>query len=230
MEVDLVSAYESDYFEKFYPGYETDRSIHDMNNEKYLKVMEHLSAKGKILEIGSAFGFFLKWAQDHGWEAIGFERSEYASTLGNSIYGANIKHVDFLKESIPDRYDFACLFDTLEHLSDPNSVVEKLSDILKPGGHLFITTGDIHSLLARLLGKRWRLIAPPFHIYYYSPQAISFLLQKHGFSIGSIRHNGKYQGFGSIFQFLFGINKKKFPVLPMYINLGDIMTVIAKKD
>jgi len=78
------------------------------------------------------------------------------------------------------------------------------------------------------MGKRWRMVHLPFHLYYYSPRSITTLLEKHGFSVVSIKHDGKYQNLGSIAQYLFRIPKETFPAVLVKINLGDIMTVTAR--
>jgi hypothetical protein len=56
------------------------------------------------------------------------------------------------------------------------------------------------------------------------------LIEKYGFSVVSITHDGKYQNLGSIAQYLFRVPKEALPRIHMKINLGDIMTVIARLD
>jgi SAM-dependent methyltransferase len=228
---DIDGAYEEDYYKKVYPDYEADKKVFDKNHQLMLSEIEKISTKGKMLEVGCAFGFFLASAEKMGWETQGFEISKYASQIAINNYKINVKNVDFLSEpSVSNMYDVVCLFDTIEHLLDPNVVIEKVAKELKPGGKIVITTGDINSIHAKVLRKKWRLLAPPLHIYYYSPESITYLLQKHGFSIVSITHKGKYQNIGSIVQLLFGISKKKIPMIPIKVNVGDIMTVIANKN
>ena len=224
----LRNAYESDYYRKIYPGYETDRNVHNMNNKVILDAIEGFSKGGKLLEIGSAFGFFLKSAEDRGWHVVGFETSNYASTVAREKFGLDVRNADFLTQPVEGQYDFVCLLDTLEHLTDPSSVIQKIVGILSPKGGIIITTADINSFPSRLFGKRWRMIAPPFHIYYYTLKTLSHLLTKHGLTIVSVKYSGKYQNLGSILQYSLGISKARFPVIPIYVNLRDIMTVIAR--
>jgi hypothetical protein len=111
-----------------------------------------------------------------------------------------------------------------------DAIIEKAAKCLKPGGGIYITTGDIESLHARVLGRKWRLIAPPFHIFYYSPKTLSRLLEMHGFSVVSIEHHGKYFNLGSIIRHISGLSINKLAVTPVRINLLDVMTVIAKME
>jgi hypothetical protein len=73
------------------------------------------------------------------------------------------------------------------------------------------------------------MVAPPLHVYYYSQLTISQLLKQHGFEILSISHEAKYQNLNSMFQYLLGLNKNTIPQIPVKVNFGDIMLVIAKK-
>ena len=58
-----------------------------------------------------------------------------------------------------------CLWDTIEHLAEPEAYLEKIAKSLPVGGWLFLTTGDIGSPMARARGSRWRMIHPPTHLY-----------------------------------------------------------------
>jgi SAM-dependent methyltransferase len=227
-ESDILHAYEIDYYKSVYPDYENDRNIHELNNMKLLQKIERYFAPGTLIEIGSAFGFFLAAAGRRNWNAYGYETSEYASTVARTKYHQDVRTVDFLVDPLPAKVDLICMFDTIEHLLRPSLYVEKISSSLKPGGGLVITTGDISSWAARLSGKRWRMIVPPLHVYYYSRKTITRLLEKYGFKILSISNEWKYQNLNSIFTYQFGIDKKAIPQIPIRVNLGDIMQVIAR--
>ncbi|MCC6759309.1 MAG: class I SAM-dependent methyltransferase [Candidatus Omnitrophica bacterium] len=229
VESDIVQAYEKDYYQTIYHDYESDRNIHDKNNIQFLQDIEKHFSPGTMIEIGSAFGFFLDTAKKRKWETTGYEMSEYASMIARDKYHQNIKTTDFLKDVIPNKVDLIAMFDTIEHLLKPSHYIEKFSQTLKPGGGLIITTGDISSFVARLSGIKWRMIYPPLHIYYYSPKTITRLLEKYGFEILSITRESKYQNLNSILQHLFGIPKKVIPAIPISVNIGDIMQVIARK-
>lgn len=129
-----------------------------------------------------------------------------------------------------NNFDFVCMLATIEHVLNPSLFINKIANILKPGGGFIITTPNIGSLFAKLCGRRWRHIGPPYHISYFSHKSISFLLQKYGFSVLSVDSLGQYYNFGSVLQYLFSIDKKILPTFPVWINLGDAMTVIAKKE
>jgi SAM-dependent methyltransferase len=230
VESDIENAYEMDYYKSVYPDCESDRNIHEINNVMMLQKIEDYFSPGTMIEIGSAFGFFLEIAGRRKWKAAGYEMSKYASMIARTQYHQDVKNADFLADDIRDKVDVICMFDTIEHLLRPSLYIEKISHTLKNGGGLVVTTGDISSWVARIFGKRWRMFVPPLHVYYYSRKTITRLLERFGFEILSISNESKYQNLNSILKYQFGINKKAIPRIPIKVNIGDIMqTITAKK-
>src|SRR5262249_20847419 len=78
-------------------------------------------------------------------------------------------------------FDVVCLWDTIEHLPRPDLFLQKARQLLRPNGRLFLTTGDISSLNARLRGRKWRQIHPPSHLHYFSKDSIAKILRRTGF-------------------------------------------------
>jgi SAM-dependent methyltransferase len=228
--VDLSGAYEEDYYTKVYADYESDRDIHSRNHGPVLDKIEGLVPRGSLLEIGSAFGFFLDVARKRGWDVHGYEVSQYASEVAREKYGARVTHADFVEATVCGVYDCACAFDTIEHVTDPDGMVRKIASALRIGGCLVITTGDMGSLVGRIFGRHWRLMCPPLHLYYYDARSLAFLLRKHGFTVVSVTHEGRYYLLGSILQMLLRIPKGVLPPIRVKVNIGDVMMVIARKD
>ena len=113
--------------------------------------------------------------------------------------------------------------------------------MLKPNGHLFITTGDIDSKLAKSQGSRWRMIHPPSHLQYFSKNTLTKLLNSKGFEVIDVKYPGYWRSLGQILHglFILGSNDKESImyillriVVPkrfgLYLNTYDIMLVTAK--
>jgi hypothetical protein len=81
-----------------------------------------------------------------------------------------------------------------------------------------------------MLKRRWRMVHPPFHVYYYSPKTITKLLEKYGFKVLCIEHYGKYYSLGSILKVMGFFNMSILRDLPIKVNFGEIMTVVAMKE
>ncbi len=220
--------YNESYYKTVYPDYLKDKKVHLINARSLLKKIGKYFNTGSLCEIGSAYGFFLNAARDEGWDVCGYEVSDYSRDYSCRELDLAVEK-DFLSAGGGSRFDFICMNDTIEHLTDPFAVLGKCRDVLNPGGGLMITTGDIGSLHSKLFGKRWRLLTPPLHLYFYSRETLSYLLEKHGFEILYMGYGGKYFNIFSIMEYIFRIKSAKFPVLPIKINTFDVLTVIARK-
>jgi SAM-dependent methyltransferase len=117
--------------------------------------------KGKLLELGCAYGFFLKEAR-RSFDVTGFElaeeAAEHARNSGLDVI-SGVADEETLQRIGP--VDVIVLFDVIEHLPDPRATLSLCERHLNPGGIVVITTGDFHSLLARITGRHWRLMTPP---------------------------------------------------------------------
>src|SRR5262249_16059637 len=137
---------------------------------------------GRLIELGCAFGFFLEEAS-RTFESCGIEISDHARAACTS------KGLDVEREATPEfltsrgPFDATVMLDVLEHLQDPADVLDSLRTAMRPGAQLLITTGDYGSLLARAMGKYWRLMTPPQHLWFFSPRTVTALLKRHGFRV-----------------------------------------------
>lgn len=85
-------------------------------------------------------------------------------------------------ERLAGPYDAITLIDVIEHVSDPAGLLNEIHKLLAPGGCLLLTTPDVDSFAARVMGKRWwhfRLA----HISYFTPRTVELLLRRSGYEI-----------------------------------------------
>jgi SAM-dependent methyltransferase len=96
-------------------------------------------------------------------------------------HGQDIVEATFEEAQLRDsEFDIVTLWDVLEHVVDPQVVLEKARRVLRPGGLLALNTPNIDSSIAHLLGSRWPLLLPE-HLYYFSRRSLRLLLQRCGF-------------------------------------------------
>jgi SAM-dependent methyltransferase len=84
-----------------------------------------------------------------------------------------------------ERFDLIHMADVIEHLRDPRKALRHLQPLLKVNGVLVLTTCDVGSLSARLLGRSW----PNFkreHLFYPDRHTIGRLLESEGFRVCSV--------------------------------------------
>jgi hypothetical protein len=57
---------------------------------------------------------------------------------------------------------------------------------------LALSTGDVSSLTARLHGRNWSLLTPPWHQYYFSRNTMRQMLDSTGFEVVRIDGDGTF--------------------------------------
>lgn len=138
--------------------------------------------KGKLLDVGSAGGFFVKAAEEEGWEGYGVEPSTWMVDWGKKNLGLkNFKSGTMESAKYPDNFfDVVTLWDVLEHVPDPTATLREANRIIKPGGMVFVNYPNIGSNLAKVAGRRWWFLLS-IHLYYFTPQTLSKMLENTGF-------------------------------------------------
>ena len=158
-------------------------SNNNFNKSKgMLQTVEEKIQKGRLLDVGCSYGFFLNTARNNGWEVKGVEiakgPAQYAMNLNIAIVEKELIDADFSE----GEFDVITMWHVLEHFRDPFTNLLVANNILKKKGFLFLTTPNINSLVAKLCGKYWSWLDPPTHLYYYSSKTIVKLLEKAGFN------------------------------------------------
>lgn len=236
---DHKKLYRESYFKgEEYFNYQEDKNILQKNFKSRLKNILRFKKQGSLFEVGCAYGYFLELAKKY-FTVEGVDICERPTSFARKTLGLNVHTGNYLGLKLAEKKDVFCLWDTIEHLRNPQEFIEKISRDLKPGGYLFLTTGDIGSLMAKIRGKKWRLIHPPTHLFYFSPKTIEKLLAKYGFRIIKIKYPGIHRSSRQILYSLLYLNRKNNSEksyknlglldIPFYFNIFDIMMIIAKK-
>ena len=240
----LPAGYSTDsiYTEEYFQGGQADGYSDYVGSEDVLRAefrtaMEELRrvgcSGGKLLEIGCAYGFFLAEAQPY-FEVQGIEVSDSAVRFCRAR-GLDVEQGILTKEYIARRapFDAVVMLDVVEHLTEPDRVMDLLWSAMKPGGKLLISTGDWESGLSRIMGKNWRLMTPPQHTFFFSPRTMTAMLARLGFDVIECRKPWKTVPFGLVVYQLgriLGISKPpqlKGVHFGLPINLFDAFRMVA---
>ncbi len=237
---------ESVYDAAYFASTSADRGYDDYGNlepslrltfARRLSRMPMPGAGSRLLDVGAAYGFALDEARRSGWVAVGLEISADAARRAGKLNPgrlviANAAAVPFAG----DAFDAVTLWDVLEHLPEPHAALAEIARILRPGGRLVLTTGDVGSLAARLSGPRWHLYTIPEHLFFYTRKSLRMLLEAHGFRVESLRAEGSTYTLGYLMErlrkTLLGHSspaRSRWPgsQLRIPVNLFDIVTARA---
>ncbi len=167
-----------------YPVYRSDRAAVRDKAERLLPGVERHVRKGRLLDLGCAYGFIMEVAQERGWEVVGIEPAETVAAAAASSLGVKVA-TDLWRAGLPaSSFDAVLLWDVIEHLPDLRRTLAELVRILRPGGVLSVVTPDLGSLAARILGRRWEEMRKmPEHIYFFNRESLAALLRGAGFEL-----------------------------------------------
>jgi 2-polyprenyl-3-methyl-5-hydroxy-6-metoxy-1,4-benzoquinol methylase len=206
----------------------------------YVEILQQYSRMaGGLLEVGADIGLFAEACANAGqfdrlWLAEPNRRVH--AQLERRFAGRNATILGAMSptaEVPPGTISTVVMIHVLDHLPDPGSVLRDIFRTLEPGGVLMIVTHDVHSWLARLLGRRW----PPFalqHPQLFSPQAMRRLVTASGFEVLKIIRTINY--FPAAFLLragltVFGLPAKGIPGQwgpDIAVKLGNICTLARR--
>jgi len=236
---DPTTYYTADYFSGGRAdGYSDYRGTEPVLRHEFAGTVDYIRkfrGGGKLLELGCAYGFFLQEASRY-FEAVGIELAEDAAAHCRRA-GLNVLQ-GVADEANLDRIgcvDVIVLLDVIEHLAQPQETLGLCSRHLNPGGVIVITTGDFGSAVAKLSGPNWRLMTPPQHLWYFTPDSMRRLSVGLGLSVERLDHPWKTVPASLIlFQLkrMFGIRGPAVTAgssIAVPVNLFDAMRVVLRK-
>jgi 2-polyprenyl-3-methyl-5-hydroxy-6-metoxy-1,4-benzoquinol methylase len=153
--LDFSRIYQDSYFAgEEYENYLGDREVFKRQFEDRLREVMAFRKQGDLIEIGCAYGFFLEVAQAF-FRVRGFDICQGPVRFAQEQLGLPASCEDFTPASVPPAtVDLVAMWDTIEHLPRPDLTLKAASHALRPGGYIFITTGDIGSLLSLIAASR----------------------------------------------------------------------------
>jgi glycosyltransferase involved in cell wall biosynthesis/2-polyprenyl-3-methyl-5-hydroxy-6-metoxy-1,4-benzoquinol methylase len=162
----------------------------DPNYRQELAVLARLKPTGKLLDIGTHCGFFLRMARGMGWELHGVEPSP-AAELAREFFGLNVHRGRLEELAFPSQaFDVITLIDVVEHLDNPPVLLREVRRVLKSDGIVFIKTPNARYNLFKqrliretLSLKQVEIFDAKEHIAHYTRETLDWVLQRAGLRI-----------------------------------------------
>jgi SAM-dependent methyltransferase len=200
---------------------------------------------GAVLDFGCGAGAALLDMKRRGWQCAGVEISPSARRVA-AEHGLDVR--DSTRGFADASFDYVRAHHSLEHVSDPGSVLAELSRVLRPGGKLFIGVPTTTSENARAFGPSWWFLTPPLHPFVPSTKGIIGLIERHGFRVVRVSTHSDYAGTAGSLQIRLnrGTTKRStegavFALPPLLVlghwlarlqdlrGVGDKLEIIAEK-
>jgi 2-polyprenyl-3-methyl-5-hydroxy-6-metoxy-1,4-benzoquinol methylase len=153
--------------------------------------IRHLPARpgGRLLDVGSGDGAFVRAAGELGWEAEGLD-PDPAAVAGAQTKGLRVTQgtlTEFVTAERRGHFDAVTLSHVVEHMHDPARELACAAELLRPGGLLWIATPNLESLGHRRFGRDWLGLDAPRHLVIFTPDSLAGVLQKIGLTVEPAR-------------------------------------------
>lgn len=235
----LWSYYDREYYEGgtkvSYGSYALGEPAARKEFRRLLQRLAPRTAEGWIVDIGCAYGYLLSELGDRrsvGVE-VSFEAARQARKRGVRVVVATSDRLPIASGIASELF----MLDTIEHVPNPLETLREARRVARRGARLILTTGDRGSLLARISGKRWRLLTPPSHLSFFTAAAVEESFARTRFRIEAIEHPWKRVSVGlAVHQLctVLGLRRIRVPAflhrMTVPVNLWDAFRVIAVAD
>jgi 2-polyprenyl-3-methyl-5-hydroxy-6-metoxy-1,4-benzoquinol methylase len=151
------------------------------------------------LDFGCGAGGLLKWLRDSGALSVA-GRSIPLAPCGSDVgvYADRLRERDGFRilderqlAALPDaQFDVISLIEVIEHVERPAEVLALCSRLLRPGGLLLLTTGNLASPLARWQGVGFAYCIPEIHISLWTPRSLELAYDRVGLAPLRVRCDG----------------------------------------
>jgi len=148
-----------------------------------LKLIEtYKPQKGRILDIGCSYGFFVEEALRRGWDACGCEINPVTGghsreRLKERVCVGDLDAMSFTGAG----FDVITLWDVLEHQPDPSAFLSRVKKYLKEDGIICLQVPNFDGYISRLKGKNWDWLTPGDHLYFFTPATLAKTAESAGF-------------------------------------------------
>lgn len=128
------------------------------------------------LDYGCGNGGLVRSLRGRGCDAAGFEEGSITTLV--RAHGIPLVGRPELAAQA-GVWDVVSAIEVLEHTLDPVAELRAMRAMLRPGGLLFLTTGNAAPFRDRLL--RWSYVIPEIHVSFFEPRTLELALRLSGF-------------------------------------------------
>jgi SAM-dependent methyltransferase len=137
-----------------------------------------LQRGARWLDYGCGAGGLVRYLRGTaGYDVLGYEQ-------GWSVPRLREHNIPFLEEidlaAHAGNFDVVTAIEVLEHVRNPLEELHRMRSLLRPGGLLFLTTGNAQPYAGKL--RSWRYVIPEIHISFFEPRTLVRAMREVGLS------------------------------------------------
>jgi len=185
----FMEEYKSQYKKTYYEDEVNLRSMAIRRLRVIQKILSTSKSK-KLLEIGSAAGFFLDEAKKLGFQTKGLELSKREVDYSAIQLGLDVEQKSVLDIPVGlwnSEFDLLSAFFVVEHIAEIDAIWTRLSSWIKPGGILFLALPSSFGPSFTTNPTEWFRTHPEDHFFDYDVRSLKKLLSILGFELKYVR-------------------------------------------
>lgn len=187
-----------------YSDYLSESALLREHGRRYARLLSrHVKQPGTLLDVGAAAGFLLQGFRDAGWDGEGVEPNAAMARhareqLGVPVTASSLEEFSPAAPAVSNAsgYDVVSLIQVMAHFVDPNAAIERVAELVRPGGMCLVETWNVRSWTARLFGRQWHEYSPPSVLHWYSPTTLRRVFEPAGFHQIAQGRPGKWLNLG----------------------------------
>ena len=212
--------------------------LYPFKRNRYGQLVPVYIKNGKLLDVGSAYGFNLMNLRKIGWKnVVGQDMHkksvEFSRSNGIETYGGRIEDLNFPCNT----FDVIVTSMVLEHVYNPFKVIEQITKWIKPSGQLIFSIPYFEGLEYKWFKEYTYSLHLPNHITFLNKKVIKEYLTKLGYINIKIHFQSfdrdiigsagfKYEETGNVFYKI--LSKNKFIRYALIKPIVYIMSIFGK--
>jgi len=153
------------------------KPLHEINPLRLAYIDRRANLAGKhVLDVGCGGGILSESMAQHGATVVGIDMGQAPLAVARLHQHESNIEVDYQQSTVEDfarahaqQFDVVTCMEMLEHVPDPASAIEACARLVKPGGHIFLSTINRNpkSFLFAIVGAEYvlRLLPKGTHEY-----------------------------------------------------------------
>lgn len=136
---------------------------------------------GSLLNYGAKTGFFSHMMERRGWKVTSVERYHEERMFSLEMFHHRMIDVSEMSSLHAGTFDVITLWHVFEHAHNPDALLDRFYELLRPGGILVMACPNVRSTDAMHYGPYWAAYDVPRHLWHFDPISLSKLALRHGF-------------------------------------------------